>query len=403
METDNYNEIQRTLMALVGHNLFSVPFSPPHDIDWMQVLKEARMQSTVISAFNNYKELPLDEESAENIKTYLRQCTMKDLHCFKNHTYLHRLMEKNGISYCVIKGAASAHYYPTPLMRNMGDVDFFVHPDDKERAAELFKSEGFEFLDVNHQYHMTFHRGRDCFELHFKPIEAPHGEMGEIFNEYWSDICECSYLHNDGISECRFPSKFHHGFILLTHLQSHLIWEGVGLRHLCDWVVFANSFSNEEFVSLFEKKLKRVGIWRLAQLLCLAAVDNLGMPYKEWMGEDRATANELLKDILFGGNFGRKSPQRGYEHFLISSHSTEGLEGNSFVQAIKSVNRLIDGRWKAAKKIPLLYPVGWVFFGTKFLFKRLTGKRKMSFVDTYIKSEQRKELYRKLRLLEPEK
>ena len=54
------------------------------------------------------------------------------------------------------------------------------------------------------------------------------------------------------------PSHFHHGLNLLLHTNQHLLGEGLGLRHLCDWAVFAAGFSDEEFRELFEEKLKAV-------------------------------------------------------------------------------------------------------------------------------------------------
>ena len=33
----------------------------------------------------------------------------------------------------------------------------------------------------------------------------------------------------------RIPAPFHHGLILLLHTVHHMLGEGIGLRHLCDW------------------------------------------------------------------------------------------------------------------------------------------------------------------------
>jgi hypothetical protein len=94
-------------------------------------------------------------------------------------------------------------------------------------------------------------------EMHFAPIAKPSGYIGAIFEEYWSDICDKATLTKDVFSQYFLPSAFHHGFILLTHLRQHMIPVGVGLRHVCDWAVFVDSFSNEEFIAIFEERLKR--------------------------------------------------------------------------------------------------------------------------------------------------
>lgn len=53
------------------------------------------------------------------------------------HTQLHELMTENRIPYVILQGAASASYYPTPILRTMGDVDFLVKERDVARAGAL--------------------------------------------------------------------------------------------------------------------------------------------------------------------------------------------------------------------------------------------------------------------------
>lgn len=59
---------------------------------------------------------------------------------FYEHTQLHELMTENGIPYVILKGAASASYYPEPILRTMGDVDFLVKEQDLKRAGGVVGS-----------------------------------------------------------------------------------------------------------------------------------------------------------------------------------------------------------------------------------------------------------------------
>ena len=245
-------------------------------------------------------------------------------------------------------------------------------------------------------------KGRMRCEMHFVPVSEPYGKAGEAYREYWSEIIDTSHTVSDGICEYRAPNDFLHGLTTLAHIQGHLVSEGIGLRHFCDFAVFANSFSEEEFVSIFEEKLKRVGLWRFATLLGLAASEYIGMPYKSWMGDDRDTAAELMDDILSGGNFGRKNKQRTYESLLISDRGKNGMKTNRFVQIIISLNVITRSYWKIVDKLPILYPVGWVYFSARYLIRLLLGKRKLNIADTIKESERRKSFYAKLNLFEPE-
>lgn len=50
------------------------------------------------------------------------------------------VMKDESIPYFLVKGFTIAKLYPTPALRTMGDIDFVVHKDDKERVhAILFK------------------------------------------------------------------------------------------------------------------------------------------------------------------------------------------------------------------------------------------------------------------------
>lgn len=403
MERINMTEAQQVLFNLVGHNLFSMPLDIGSEVDWAEVLKEGIAQSVPLLAFKNIDELPIGVATSEMIKRYLKRCSASNYLCYKGHEYLHDLMTKNGIKYSIIKGVASARYYPDPAARSMGDVDFYVAPEDLERAKAIFEADGFEVKETDSEHHVCIKKGPMDMEMHFAPIAIPNDKMRPIFLEYWSDLCDKASLTEDTFSEYMLPSDFHHGFIMITHFQLHLMPNGVGLRHLCDFVVFANRFSDEDFRQLFEERFKRVGLWRLAQIISLAAVRYLGMPYKSWMGDDYATADALMLDIARGGNFGQREKARSFEGVFIADYKATDLGKSRFSRAFRSMNKYIRQKWRAAVWCPLLYPVGWVYFSVRFLFKRITGRRRVSVMKSYKESGKRLKLYKSLDLYKPEK
>ena len=400
MKNIDLTKEQEVLFNLIGHGLFSAPLEISQNTDWSAVFRESIAQSVPLLAFKDLRDIP---ELSEQMKNYLNKCMVANINCFRAHKYLHDIMTKNQIPYTIIKGPASARYYPEPLLRNMGDVDFYVAPEHLEAARKVFIDDGFEFDDSEHGFHYGMNKGNMHLELHYAPIAAPKNEIGKIFLEYWSDICDKASLTQDVFSAYVLPSDFHHGFILLTHLKSHLISIGIGLRHVCDWAVFANSFSNEAFVETFEARLKRVGLWRFAQVISLAAVSFFGMPHKPWMGEDYETARALIEDIARSGNFGRRVKDRGFESLFVSDYKSNNVVGKSRIaRAFRSVNALVASRWKMAKKCPLLYPVGWVYFTARYLIRAMLGKRTLNLSENYKQSGKRIKLYDSLNFFKPE-
>ena len=91
---------QKTLLSLVGHGLFSTPLTLDQDVDWKEVFSEGMMQAVALLAFQNYKELPLDEETAALVQKHVKESTKENLFCFHSHKYLHNLLTKNNIPYC---------------------------------------------------------------------------------------------------------------------------------------------------------------------------------------------------------------------------------------------------------------------------------------------------------------
>jgi hypothetical protein len=244
--------------------------------------------------------------------------------------------------------------------------------------------------------------------MHFAPAGIPEGKSGEIIRSYLMDLREKTTLLQNETVTCRLPSPFHHGLIMLMHLQHHLLAEGIGLRHLCDWAVFVNRFVGSDFPDTFQKRLKAVGLWRFARLLSLSASLYIGLPEQAWMREeagDEELAAALMRDLLNGGNFGAKNRQRGYEGMFISNRGKNGVQNNRCKELCSSVNRITKQKYPVMKKIPLLLPFGWLFTVVGYFFhngKRKKKNSRVSMVEAYRNSEPRRQLYRQCHLYEPE-
>lgn len=392
---------QQALCSLVAENLFEKKSVLPDGVDWAEVYKESRLQAVTLLAFQNRESLPLDEELQKRISDRLSRTLVANAANFKAHQHLHRLMQENKIPYCVLKGIASAHYYPSPLTRNMGDVDFYVSPDDAKSVCAVLEKDGFVMDRIEQAHHTVFRKTGMHYELHREVAGVPDGKVGERVREFLAGLTESAVETTDEFVKYRAPSPFHHGLILLLHMQHHLLSEGIGLRHLCDWAVFVNGFSEEEFTSTFEEKLSAVGLWSFAKTVSLAASVAFGLPYREWMGKNTELAEAVAEDIFLGGNFGRKAPERAYEGMMISNRGKDGVKGNRLKQGFGALNRIVRSHWPAAAKFPPLYPVGWVWFSLRYLVLAAFGKRRaFNPLDAYVRSGDRKKLYAALELFE---
>ena len=309
------------------------------------------------------------------------------------HTELHDLLTENSIPYVFLKGVASASYYPNPILRTMGDVDFLINSADIPRAASLLESIGFEIAvdDDDNGIHIAFHRDDSTWEMHRSINGIPEGKVGNQVRRYLSDIIETAVDYDEGNGIIKIPDDFHHGLVLLLHTASHLTSEGVGLRHLCDWAVFVNRFAEEHFSALFEDKLKSCGLWRFAQLLSLTSVKFLHLPYQLWMGDaDEVILEQLITDIMNGGNFGHKDEDRYRQIKYISNR------GENTVDRKPTVLQLWDtiGKKAEAQGKSRLAVVG------DYASMVLKGERKLDNRETLKQAAERKKLYSEFRLFE---
>ena len=390
---------ERALLAMMERSLFGGECTLSEE-EQLAALEESRKQAVFCLAAQSAS---LTGEACDRVRKQSLSAIRRNMEILLQHQYLHELMTKAGIPYVVLKGAASAYYYPLPHQRMMGDVDFLVAEDDVERAAELLKAEGFTPSDDHHGFHIAFHKERMNFELHFDPPGVPSGEVGGIIREYCADIISAAKTVQSGMTTFQNPEPFHHGLVMLLHMKNHLLVEGIGLRHLCDWAVFVDRFSDSEFRALYEEKLKRVGLWRFAEAISLAAHLAIGLPYREFMGNDRELALGLLADILSGGNFGRKKEGRPEEGLFISHYGEDGVPRSRIVRLVSAANRIVYKHWPVTQKVKLLLPFGWLYWGGLRLVREIAGTREpMQFAKAYRDSQPRTELYRRLQLFETE-
>lgn len=403
---DPFSHIQQALFGLLAHNLFGRELNMLPDTDWAEVFRESHLQGVALTAFYNCGRLDIPQETVNEAKSLMRQYLFRDARVAAQHTAVHTVMTKAGIPYTILKGMASAAYYPTSGIRSMGDVDFYVRKEDLEAARSALRADGYREWDMEHDCHIVLEKNGVRLELHYEVAGMPEGGVRTLMEEYVSDLTQTAVLLKHEMATCLCPSPFHHGLIMLMHMQHHMLESGVGLRHLCDWAVFVQSFEGEAFQATYEDRLKRVGLWDFGRYLSLTSALYLGVTERAWMREDchdDEVAAEIMADILAGGNFGVKDKQRKYEGMFISNNSEGGKSANRITEGFRSLNRITYIKCPFTKKYPFLLPVGWVIALLGFLGRNRQRKKRgkdVSAMNAYRKSAARRKLYGKLHIYE---
>lgn len=361
------------------------------------------ISQTVFPMVYTAMEKKLPKEKKEFYREYYLSSLASGLRNVAWHEELHKMMAERKIPYVIIKGLASGIYYPQPVLRISGDVDFMVRRQDVERTKELLLAHGFTLGgNTKHQAHFAFHKGEEILEMHWEPNGLPEGPVGYLCRLYLKDIFTTSKKQRVGNGVCRIPGVFHHGLILLVHTATHMIDTGIGLRHLCDWAMFAASLGDQEFCEIFEEKLKNVGLWHFAQLLTQLSVRYLGCPKKLWAegAADEKLLEAMMEDIFAAGNFGRKDQERINEAKLMTTRGSATVDGSNLaLQLLRALTEKAEKEMPVCRKLVILRPVGWVYVSLCHVRLMLLGKKPNIHLRKMVGgARKRRAVYKELRL-----
>ncbi len=393
-------EAQQLLLQILGAQLFGRELPAFEGVDWPALIKEAEQQ-TVFPLMFSAVEAHMPDELLSGCRGKFFAHVGTSVRNAHSHGETHKLLTDRGIPYVIIKGMASASYYPDPFLRSMGDVDVLVDKENLLSVAELLKKNGFSTNEKSdHPAHRAFRKGSETIEVHWEPNGLPEGEKGELCRKYLEDIIPTEIGYGTQNERFLIPDAFHHGLVMLLHTATHIINTGVGLRHLCDWAVFAGRLTDEEFRALFDEKLKAVGLWRFAQLLTQVSVRYLGCPDRPWAADepDEALLEAMIGDIFDAGNFGRKDAERINEAKLMTSGRSGTVEGSKSV-VFKALTEKAYKAMPVCKKAKILLPVGWAVAGVKHMKLVRKGRRPQIHVSKMVAgAEKRRSIYKQFKL-----
>ena len=241
-------EAQSVLIKIMGNQLFdaNIELQKINEEEWDSVLTEAKQQAVFSIAFA-YLESVMPESDA--YRKYYKENSAKlisDIRNYHSHNRIHEILDQNGVTYVILKGQAAARYYPNPMLRTMGDVDFLINKEDRDLVDRLLQEDGYSKLDhaEEHDFHWAYKKETAHAELHWDVPGIPASHE-TIIRSYLADIFEKRQLETTVNGTFYVPSDFHHGIVLLLHTINHIPTTGVGMRHLLDWLVFTESIPEE--------------------------------------------------------------------------------------------------------------------------------------------------------------
>ena len=397
---------ETVLLHLLGCSLNPETGQLPDDMllqtDWKAVMDESAQQAVLLLAFDTaaaYKKFIPDEVWQVWFQRSSRVLA-SNLRVNQSQRELVGLLDEKGYPYVILKGEAAAAYYPKPELRHLGDVDFLIDPEQKDAVERHLTAAGYTGGMHEHICHVVLKKPGSHLEMHFEIAGIPYGKPGERVREYMADVLSCAKRAESGNGSFCMPDGAHHGLILLLHMQHHMVSEGLGLRHLCDWAAFVNQTWSEPFwQERLLPLLRQIGLLRYAAVMTRVSADTLGTACPEWAAAEAELCRGVLLDILAGGNFGCKDAVRSKSGMMISEHGKDGTGHRAVYNLWKTLHASTPDRFPIVRKVPVLYPILDVYRAGLYMIRTARGKRP-SLVKLAPLAQERRSTYQQLRIFE---
>lgn len=307
--------------------------------------------------------------------------------------YLTTKIREAGISVVLLKGVATAFFYPVPEYRKSGDVDLLLTDSSKleECCAILEKCGCIRKSRQDALHHVAFiAEGGIEVELHTLLAEPYDNRK---INKYLERLVpECAnQVRETKIMGVNLPilNSGYHGYELLLHMLQHFLRAGFGLKFLCDWVVFWSREHSVEECALYLRLIRESGMKGFSDMVTMTCCQYLGLSEASvvWMelGQDYDT-EEFMREVLEAEEFGHSTADR-----MVA------MRGNGIWDYVREFHHQMRLNFPRAGKCFLWWPVLWIVTLVNFM-KNNQKVRNVSTKAIFDKAAQRSKIIRQMKL-----
>ena len=211
------------------------------EADWKEQYAIAQKQCLVGVLFDGIKKLPAEYVGMK--KELLLQWMAESQMLVKANVRLNdaaiqvsEWFRKKGFRTCILKGQGNALMYPNPYSRTPGDIDIWVEGGDK-RVISFVRSISPHEKACYHHIEFPSYKGVEV-EVHYRPSFLLCFWHNRKLQKYYESVKDEQFSHWVMLGEqgeIAIPTSEFNLIFQLTHIFSHLMNEGIGLRQLVDY------------------------------------------------------------------------------------------------------------------------------------------------------------------------
>ena len=208
--------------------------------DWRVLYAMARKQCLVGVLFDGIKRLPADVGMDKGL---LFQWMAQNQTLRKANARLDKAavevaewFGRKGFRTCVLKGQGNALLYPPGMERTPGDIDLWVDGGDR-KVVSFVRSLSPDEKVCYHHIGFPEYNGVEV-EVHFRPSFLFCFRHNRRLQGYYERVMDEQFAHRVKLGEqgeVAVPKAKFNLIFQLTHIFTHLMNEGIGLRQLLDY------------------------------------------------------------------------------------------------------------------------------------------------------------------------
>ena len=285
---------------------------PLIEADWKELYRIAQKQCLVGILFDGIQRLPSSDVgiSRDLLLQWMAQSKMLEKTNVRLNDAAFQVSEwfrKKGFRTCILKGQGNALMYPNPYSRTPGDIDIWVEGGDK-RVISFVRSISPHEKACYHHIEFPSYKGVEV-EVHYRPSFLLCFWHDRKLQKYYERVKEEQFSHRVMLGEqgeIAIPTVEFNLIFQLTHIFSHLMNEGIGLRQLVDYYYVLISDDLSLIRDRVQKELKELGLWKFAGGIMYIMQEVFGMPASRLIVPPNEKYGKfVLNEVLESGNFGK--------------------------------------------------------------------------------------------------
>ena len=333
----------------------------PTETEWHALYETCQKQSVTGVAFEALECLSEQRQKPPLDLLYqwigdAEQIKQQNLTVNRRCVEISRMFAEAGFNTCILKGQGNARMYANPLARTPGDIDVWVsgltdNTDDSllERVDKFVHS---KFPEIKGgRMHIEFPVFDDVIvEVHYIPryMYAPwHNKRLQAFFMEKAEEQFRNQVTLEGVEGvCAVPTVEFNLVQQLSHMMSHVMGEGIGLRQFIDYYYVLRQFRDESLE--FRVRLREMGLLKFAQGVMWIEKELLGLEDEYLIVEpSERIGHAIQQTIEEGGNFGHHSSLNTLRHQSLVGRAIGGAK-----QSFRAIRYFpTEAAWKVIRKL----------------------------------------------------